>query len=96
MTKIFAVLFFILVVVVGVSFSSLNSEPVTVNYYLGSLSVPLSVVVVVSFALGVVCAFVVTTVSLLGTKWQVSRLRRDVKAREQEILGLRKLPNKAS
>jgi uncharacterized membrane protein YciS (DUF1049 family) len=89
MLRVVAIFFFILVLFVGVAFSSLNSDPVVVHYYLGSAELPLSVVVVSAFAVGVLCAFLVSLNVFLGSRWRLSRLRRDVRAREQEISLLR-------
>ncbi len=85
MLRIIAILLFILVLFVGVGFSSLNSDPVTVHYYIGTAELPLSVVVISAFALGVLCAFLVSLNVHLGSRWTASRLRRDLRLREREI-----------
>jgi uncharacterized integral membrane protein len=89
-SRLFAILFFFFVLILGISFSSLNSHVVDVNYYVGTSSLPLSFVVISAFALGVVCAFVVGVTTLWGLRWRVSRLRRDVSHRDQEIQTLKK------
>jgi len=89
MLRIVAIVFFLLVLFVGVAFSSLNSDPVTVHYYIGTIDLPLSVVMVGAFAAGVLCAFLVGVNVFLGSRWRESRLRRNVKVHQQEIELLR-------
>jgi len=85
----------LLVLVVGIEFSTLNAEPVTINYLLGAVSVPLSVAVIGAFSAGVLLigafsAGVLLTVLIgafvvLPLRWQVARLRQAVSSKDQEI-----------
>ena len=88
-SRLFAIVFFFFVLIVGISFSSLNSHVVDVNYYLGTMSLPLSLVVISAFALGVICAFIVGLTTFWGLRGKVGRLQRDVNHREQEIRALK-------
>ena len=92
MLRLLGVLFFFVVLLLGVSFSSLNSDPVPVNYYLGTLEAPLSVVAVSAFTLGVVCAFIVSAAALMSQRFRINRLQRDVRMRDKEIANMRDLP----
>ncbi len=94
--RIIGVLFFLFILFLGVGFSSLNSEPVSVNYYIGSFTLPLSVVAVSAFSLGVVCALVLSFLSLIGLRVRVARLRRDLRRRDEEITSLRRPAAKAA
>lgn len=51
--RIIKAILFAVVAVIGLSFSALNSGEVVVDYYLGSRSLPLSIWLVIAFALGV-------------------------------------------
>ncbi len=90
LVRIVGVLFFLLVLLLGISFSSLNSDPVTVNYYIGSITLPLSVVVVSALAIGVIAAFVISLTSVLAFRVRIANLRRNVRQRDQELTALRK------
>jgi len=46
MKRIVFLLFFLVVLVVGLSFAVINIEPVKVNYYLGSVEMPLALLIV--------------------------------------------------
>jgi putative membrane protein len=88
--RILAIVFFLLILLLGISFSSLNSDPVTVNYYLGSITLPLSVVIITSLAAGVVAAFLIGLISILSSRIRVANLKRHVRQRELELTALRK------
>lgn len=42
----------LLVIILGVAFSVLNAENIQLNYYLGSIELPLSLVLVVAMIIG--------------------------------------------
>ena len=94
--RIVAIVFFLFVLLLGVSFSSLNSDPVSINYYIGSITLPLSVVVVTALALGVIAAFLVSFTSFLAFRLRIATLRRDVRRRDEEITALRRPSTRAA
>ena len=51
--KIFVWIFVVLVLFIGMGFSLLNANLVTVNYLVGTISVPLAAVILIAFVLGV-------------------------------------------
>lgn len=95
MSKIVGILLFFFVLVLGVSFSSLNSGAVEINYYIGKIELPLSVVVVCSFALGVVCSLLLTMLHTVGQRWRLGQLRREVARKSAELDHARNLPQKS-
>ena len=64
------------VLLLGLEFSTLHADPVTVNYLLGTTSLPLSLVVVCAFALGVAVTAMVGAFVVLPLRWQVRTVRR--------------------
>lgn len=81
-----------LIFVVALAFAVINADAVKVNYYLGSLELPLSMVLVVTFALGAVVGLLASTARLLALKREVGRLRRSERIAQQELANLRSLP----
>ncbi|MBK8181487.1 MAG: LapA family protein [Candidatus Competibacteraceae bacterium] len=75
----------LIVLLIGVEFSTLNADPVTVKYLLGSTTVPLSLAMISAFAAGVVVTVLVGLFVLLPLSWQASRLRQAVSLKDQEI-----------
>lgn len=88
--RIVGILVFLVVLVIGIEFAAVNSTPVTVNYFLGTLSLPLSLVVVCAFTVGVLLTLLVGATVVLPLRLRAAGLRRDVAARDYEIERLRK------
>lgn len=80
----------LVVLLLGVEFSTLHTELVTVNYLLGTATLELAWVVVGAFAAGVLVTALVGMFVVLPLRWQVARLRQVVSSREQEISALAK------
>jgi putative membrane protein len=80
----------------GLSFAVLNSETVPLNYYFGDRNLPLSLVVVIAFALGAAVGGLFSLALVIRLKREMARLRRIVRLNEKEILNLRSIPIKDS
>ena len=90
MLRIISIIAILIILVVGVEFSAVNSDPVTVNYILGTTAWPLSLVVVCAFSLGALVTAIVGLGIVLPLRWRVARLQRTVSSRENEIGALLK------
>lgn len=78
----------LIVLLLGVEFSTLHADPVTVKYLLGTTTAPLSLVVICAFIAGVLITALVGAFVVLPLRWQVSRLRQAIFSRDQEINSL--------
>lgn len=86
-------LFFLLVIVFfGIFFAVLNSESVTVNYYFNESTLPLSLLLVLVFALGCFIGMMVGFWLLIKAKISNYRLRQRLNLAEKEIENLRAIP----
>ena len=94
--RIIGVLFFILIAVTGIAFAVQNADPVTLNYYLGSVETPLSLALVGALGLGALLGVIASTGVIFGMKREISKLRRERKNTEKEIMNLRNIPIKGS
>ncbi len=92
--KIFGLIVVLILLVIGVTFALLNAAPVSFHYYFGAKELPLSILLVLSFTLGLLLAFVIMSVSILRLKAQKRGLNKRLKTVEQEINNLRALPIK--
>ncbi|MDS4027228.1 MAG: LapA family protein [Candidatus Contendobacter sp.] len=75
----------LIVLLLGVEFSTLNADPVTVKYVMGETSLSLSLVVVGAFAAGALVTALIGTFVVMPLRWQVVRLRQTVASKDQEI-----------
>jgi lipopolysaccharide assembly protein A len=90
--KIITYIIILGVIIFGISFAILNAEPVTLHYYLGAQQFPLSLIMILSFSLGLILGLVMMSVILLHLKADKYRLNKKIKLMEQEIQNLRALP----
>lgn len=85
--------FFLLVIILfGMTFATLNSESVTIDYYLGQSTLPLSLMLVIVFALGCLVGMVVGIWLLIKAKLLNYRLNQRLHLAEKEIENLRAIP----
>jgi putative membrane protein len=94
MGRLIGFLFLVALVVIGLSFAVLNSQPVSLNYYFGELDIPLSMIVVLSLAAGAVIGVLASVGLILRLKAQVGHLRRKLRNAEKDMDQLRVLPVK--
>ncbi len=92
--RILGLVFFIIVILLGISFAVLNADAVKLDYYFGTTSMALSLVIVIAFAIGVILGIVVSLFLILRLKGQNARLRRQIHTTEKEVKNLRNLPIK--
>ncbi len=92
MKRIFALIFFLIILVSGLGFAVINADPVTLNYYLGTVSAPLSLILVAAMTVGAVLGVLATIGMMLSLKREVSKLRRTVRLKEEEVSNLRSIP----
>ena len=92
--KLFKLIFFILIAVLGVSFACLNSSLVKINLYVGIFELHLSVLLVFTLGIGLLIGCLVMSGSYLSLKAENFRIKNKVKWAEKEVSNLRALPIK--
>jgi len=94
MLRLIYLLFALIVVIFGVVFAVLNADNVQLNYYLGSIELPLSFVMVLAMIVGAVLGILASLSFIIGSRRQSARLKRSVEVAEKEIVNLRNIPIK--
>lgn len=79
---------------IGLTFAALNSTPVWFNYYLGTTSIALSLLLVMVFGVGILVGLISSFLPWLGVKCENSRLKARLKIVEREVENLRSIPIK--
>lgn len=69
-----------------------NAQAVEVNYYYGSLNVPMSIFALGIFAAGVVFTLILMLPGSLRAMGRSRRYRKTCEAQEKELNNLRKIP----
>jgi putative membrane protein len=90
--RIISYLFLLLIVLFGITFAALNAESVTINYYIDQATLPLSLLLVIVFALGCLIGVLTSLWLLIKMKLTQFRLKSRLKSAEKEILSLRNNP----
>jgi putative membrane protein len=94
MSRILSAIALLVLIGAGITFTVLNPQQVTLNYLLGSLQLPLALLVVLVLAVGAVLGLLVAGFLILRLKRDNRRLRRASRQAEQEVANLRALPIK--
>jgi lipopolysaccharide assembly protein A len=90
--RIFSYIFLIIIVLLGITFATLNSETVNVNYWLGHRTLPLSLLLAIVLGLGSFLGILVGMWILIKTKLKNYRLKQKLRLAEKEIENLRAIP----
>lgn len=92
--RIFSYLFILLLVLLGVTFATLNADLVIIHYYFGTSKVPLSLLLVFALLIGVMMGLMVSLIMYIKLKGRNLRLRQKLSLAEEEISNLRTIPVK--
>ncbi len=90
--RIFLYLILLLVMILGVTFAYLNATPVVFNYYLGEKAIPLSLLLLFAFGIGLILGLLSMVISLIKQKSKNIRIQRQLKNVQQEVENLRSGP----
>jgi len=74
-------LFAILIIILGMSFAALNAVSVPINYYLGTLLLPLSVLLLIAFVLGSLVTILLICFKICQLKIANKALKRELEQR---------------
>jgi len=94
MQRIITIAIFIAVFAAGAAFSAVNNTPINIQYYLGTVTMPISIVVIVSLVIGITIGALSIFIGSLQLRYENRRLQNKIDLREQELDSLRILPIK--
>lgn len=96
MLKFLSLMSVVAFLILGILLGVLNSNLVEFNYYFDQVQLPLSILLSVSLALGLLIAGLFVSVSLIPLKWKLHKLSRMQKQNVNEIIELKKQLHKQS
>ena len=94
MKRIVNLVLILIVTLVTVTFTLLNSQPVKINYYFGSYEIDLLIVVVMALVIGALLGVTAALGKLVSLKQEILRKEKKIKISEKELENLRSLPLK--
>lgn len=84
----------LLIVIFGILFAVLNADSVQLHYYLGTVELPLSLILVFAMIFGAILGVLASLNIIIGTRRRFSKLRRSAEVAEKEVVNLRNIPIK--
>lgn len=90
--RVFMLGFYLLLIVLGLSFAALNASSVQVNFYLKTWSMPISVLMSLMLGVGVFIGFLLFTSRYWRLKTEIRSIKSQLKLTEREIKNLRSIP----
>ncbi|KPJ94303.1 MAG: hypothetical protein AMJ55_06595 [Gammaproteobacteria bacterium SG8_15] len=94
MKRIVNLVLILIVTLVTVTFTLLNSQPVKINYYFGSYDIDLLIVIVMALVIGALLGVIAALGKLVSLKQEMLRKEKKIKVTEKELENLRSLPLK--
>lgn len=92
--RIVTYILLLVILIFGISFACLNSDSVVFNYYVAKHQLPLSLLLVITFAIGCILGLIVAVIVLIKQKSKNMRLQNRIKVIEKELTNLRTFPLK--
>ncbi len=90
--RIVVIVFYLLIIIIGVSFAALNAASVQVNLYVTKIDVPASVLMALTLAVGVAIGFCLFGVRHWRLKAEHRRIKNQLQLMEREVKNLRSIP----
>ncbi|MDX5333073.1 MAG: LapA family protein [Gammaproteobacteria bacterium] len=94
MKRLATFLLLVLVVLVVMAFTVLNTETVAIDVYFYQAAIPVSVLIFLSLIVGALLGVFGSLGMTLQQRVELRRLRKQLASSEQEIVELRKIPGK--
>lgn len=90
--RMFTIIIYLVLILIGVSFAVLNAASVVLNFYVTTLSMPISVFIILTLGIGMLIGFLLGSIKYWRLKVENKRLKSQLKLTEQEIKNLRTIP----
>ena len=94
LSRIAGLILILAVVLFGLLLHLQNDQEVTLGYYLGTIKLPLSVIIVLSLIAGAILGVLASLPLIFKLRRQRRRLEKQIKNSEKEINNLRVMPLK--
>jgi len=94
MSRIAKLIIVFVILLSGLAFHLKNNQFIELNYYAGSLNMPLSWLVVLVLFIGAILGILASLPMIIKLKQQKMKLEKQIKNSEKEITNLRVMPVK--
>jgi putative membrane protein len=90
--RILMAIFYLVLILFGVSFSALNARPITLNLYITTMTFPLSLLMMLMLGIGLLFGFILFFGRYWRLKAECHKIKGQLKLTEKEIKNLRAIP----
>ena len=90
--RIIMMIFYLLLILVGISFAGLNAQSVYINLYFTDLNIPVSVLIILMVSLGMLLGFLLSLCRYWRLRAECRKIKNQLKLTEKEIRNLRAIP----
>jgi len=87
-------IFYIILIILGVSFAALNATAVQINLYFTLINMPISLLIITILGIGIIIGFFISIYRYLSLKNENRKIRHQLNLTEKEIKNLRAIPLK--
>jgi putative membrane protein len=84
--------FYLLLIVLGVTFAALNASSVQVNFYIHTVTIPISVLMILVLGVGILIGLGLFVIRYWRLKAEYRKVKNQLKITEREIKNLRAIP----
>ena len=92
--RIVTIVFYLFLILVGVSFAVLNAAPMQINFYFTRLTLPVSLMLTLMFGIGILLGYMFALFKYWRLKMAYHKLKNQLQLNEKEIKNLRSIPLK--
>lgn len=92
--RLFIIVFYLLLLLLGVSFAALNASSVQINLYVKTINLPISVLMAITLGIGLLIGFFISLMRYWKLKLELAKMKNQLRLHEKEIKNLRDIPLK--
>lgn len=90
--RILMIVFYVVLVFIGVSFAALNATSIQVNFYFATLKCPISVLIIITLGFGIMLGWILALARYWRLKSEHRKIKNQLSMMEKEIKNLRAIP----
>lgn len=90
--RVISLIFLFVLILLGITFAGLNAELVQLNYYIGQISLPVSMLVVFSIGVGLIIGLFLAIMVYFRLRRRNYKLNSKLRMIEKELENLRSIP----
>ncbi len=90
--RVISYIVILILLIVGITFAILNAGDVVVDYYVNKISLPLSLLIALTFVIGALCGLFVGLIMYWKAKCLAKKTKRELAIVKEEVINLRSFP----